>query len=72
MNIILYSTHCPKCIVLENKLKEKGIEYIENNDVDEMISKGWRSAPILEVDGEGLKFKEAVDWVNNYTAAEKK
>ena len=66
MNIILYSTHCPKCIVLENKLKEKNIKYTENNNVDEMISKGWRSAPILEIDGVGLLFKEAVDWVNKY------
>jgi glutaredoxin len=66
MNIVLYTTHCPKCIVLENKLNEKNIEYIENNDVDEMLNKGWRSAPVLEVDGTGLMFKEAVDWVNSF------
>lgn len=64
MSIVLYSTHCPKCMVLENKLKEKQIDYIENNDVDEMLDKGWRSAPVLEVDGKGLMFKEAIDWVN--------
>lgn len=66
MNIIFYSTHCPKCNVLKTKLDEKSVKYTENNDVDEMISKGWRSAPILEIDGVGLPFKEAVDWVNKY------
>ncbi len=64
MSIVFYSTHCPKCNVLKTKLDEKGIEYKENNDVDEMIAKGWRSAPVLEIDGKGLMFKEAVDWVN--------
>ncbi len=66
MKVVLYTTHCPKCIVLENKLNEKDIKYIENDNVDEMIAKGWRSAPILEIDGVGYKFKEAVDWVNSY------
>ena len=64
--VIFYSTHCPKCNVLKAKLDEKNIEYIENNDVKEMISKGWLSAPVLEVDGAALMFKEAVNWVNEY------
>ena len=62
--IKLYSTHCPKCKVLEIKLKQKNIEYEECNNVDEMLSKGVMTVPILEVDGEMLDFGKAVKWVN--------
>ena len=37
MKVILYSTGCPKCRVLKTKLDKKNINYIENNDVEEMI-----------------------------------
>ena len=62
--VIFYSTHCPKCRILELKLKQKSIEYKENNNVDEMLSKGITSAPCLEVDGELLDFGKAVKWIN--------
>lgn len=62
--IIFYSTHCPKCKILELKLKQKSIEYEENNNVDEMLHKGITSAPCLEVDGELLDFGKAVKWIN--------
>ena len=64
--IKLYSTHCPKCRVLETKLKSKNIQYVEITDVDEMVKKGFQAAPILEVDDKIMKFAEAVQWVNNY------
>lgn len=63
MEVILYSTHCPKCNVLKSKLDEKGIAYTENTNTKEMVAKGFREAPVLEVDGTIYKFKEAVDWV---------
>lgn len=63
MNIILYSTQCPKCKVLETKLKQSNIEFKEINDVDLMVEKGFKSAPILEVDGVTYDFKEAVEWI---------
>ena len=40
MKIILYSTGCPKCEVLKKKLKTKNIEYVENNNVEDMESLG--------------------------------
>lgn len=64
MRIVLYSTHCPKCNVLEKKLKGKNIEYEEVNDVEEMKEKGYLTVPVLEVDGKCLNFKEAVNWLN--------
>lgn len=64
--VIFHSSHCPRCQVLERKLKDKGIEYEENNDIHVMLSKGLETAPALEVDGKLMGFKEAVDWINSY------
>ena len=64
--IILYSTHCPKCIMLERKLKEKNIEYEEVNDVDKMLSLGLQDVPWLNVDGQMMNFGEAIKWINQY------
>ena len=64
MNIVLYSTHCPRCVVLEKKLKQKGIDYNEVNDVSIMEEKGFLEVPVLEADGEIMNFKEANDWIN--------
>lgn len=63
MDIIFYSTHCPKCRALEMLLKNKKIQYIEENDVDHMISLGLRSAPALMVDGKIMDFPAAMEWV---------
>ena len=63
LNVVLYSTHCPKCKVLESKLNQKGIDYEEVNDVKIMREKGFMSAPNLEVDGVVYDFKEAVKWI---------
>ena len=60
MEVIFHSTHCPKCKVIEIKMKQKNINYIENNDIDLMLSKGIKSAPCLEIDGEILDFKNAI------------
>lgn len=61
---ILYSTNCPKCKVLETKLKNKNIEFEICNDVDLMLSKGIQQAPYLEVDNELMDFSNAIKWVN--------
>lgn len=63
--IVLYTTNCPKCHVLETKLNAKGITYETNTDVKAMLAKGIVSAPYLEVDGELMDFVKAVEWVNN-------
>ena len=62
--IILYSTNCPKCNVLEKKLQSKYIDFEICNDVDLMLSKGIQQAPYLEVDNELMDFSKAVKWVN--------
>lgn len=64
MNIKLYSTGCPKCHVLESKLNSKNISYEVCNDKDVMISMGLTAIPVLEVDGNRMDFKQAVNWIN--------
>ena len=63
-SVTLYSTHCPKCQVLEKKLAKKGINFTLCDDVDFMRKQGWNEAPILEVDGQIMKFHDAVEWIN--------
>lgn len=65
MEVILYSTHCPKCVVLEKKLNQKSISYEEVNDVKIIREKGFLSVPMLEVDGEIMDFKTANNWINS-------
>jgi hypothetical protein len=61
--VTLYSTDCPRCKVLEQKLTAANIEFNINKDINILIEKGFSSAPALEVNGEFLDFKKAVDWV---------
>ena len=64
--IVLYSSHCPKCEILKKKLEEQNIEFEENNNIDEMIEKGFISAPMLDVNGEVMDYSKAVKWINTY------
>ena len=66
MSIILYSTGCPKCNVLEAKLNSKSIKYEVCRDIEVMQSKGMMTAPNLEVDGELMDFSAAIKWVREY------
>ena len=62
--VILYSTHCPKCNILAKKLQMANIDYIENNNTDEMLAKGMLSAPYVELeDGTLLDFMQANNWL---------
>ena len=63
--ITLYSTHCPKCAVLEKKLTQANIEFIINDDLELMKSKGIKSAPVIEKDGELLDFSKAIAWLRS-------
>ena len=60
---ILYSTGCPRCKILKKKLSEMGVEYVENNNVDEMLALGFNDVPMLSVDGKLMNFGEAVKWL---------
>lgn len=60
----LYTIHCPKCEVLKTKLTQKGIEFVENTNVDEMKAKGIETVPYLDTPEGLLNFSQAVKWIN--------
>lgn len=69
MNIVMYSTGCPKCRILKMKLDASGLDYTINDNIDEMIELGFRELPMLSVDGELIHFTDAVRWVNEHIPA---
>lgn len=62
--IVLYSTGCPKCKILKEKLDAAKIQYIEISNVDRILEKGIAFVPVLEVCGERMNFMEANRWMN--------
>lgn len=64
MDVVLYSTGCPRCNVLKAKLANKNIEYKEVNDEEYMLSIGLDEMPVLEVGGNRMNFGEANKWLN--------
>ncbi len=72
MEVILYTTHCPKCNILEKKMQIAGINYTVSEDVQKMLELGFKSAPVLTVDNEPYLFKEACLWVDDQNQGENK
>ena len=60
IKITLFTTNCPKCKILKQKLDQKNITYDMCEDVNIMQSKGIMSAPMLEIDGQMKNFNEAI------------
>lgn len=68
-SIVLYSSHCPKCDMIERILKEKGINFdvvddenfylplAEENNIDSM--------PFADVNGKILNTKELQEYIKN-------
>ena len=65
MHVILHTTNCPKCRVLEQKLNMKNIAFEKNTDIDiELLkSKGFMSAPVLQVGDKFMDFVSANNWI---------
>lgn len=62
--VTLYTTHCPRCKMIEMRLQQKGIEYTENTNIDEMIEMGFKTAPLLKVDDNApMEFGAAIKWI---------
>lgn len=64
MEIILYSTGCPRCNVLKKKLESKGVQYDECNDITLMRKLGIEQVPVLVIENNQMDYIEAVQWVN--------
>lgn len=69
MKIVLYSTDCPRCKVLEKKLRAKGIDFEINKNMDNIMGVaeqyGITSAPLLQVGDSVLTFELANQFINN-------
>ena len=63
-NIVLFSSGCPKCKVLKQKLDDKKIKYEVSEDFDELMQRNLQTVPVLKVNGEYYQFSEAVRMVN--------
>ena len=63
--IVLYSTGCPKCKVLKEKLKSSNIQYVEITDVDTIVKNGIDTVPVLDVDGIRMGFSAANEWIKS-------
>lgn len=63
MQITLYTTGCPICEMLKGKLDEAGIEYVVNEDVEEMKRLGITHVPMLKVGGALLDTRAALTYV---------
>lgn len=64
-NNVLYTIGCPKCTILEKKLKEKNIKYTMVSDRAILINMGFDEMPVFEVDGKRMNFAEAINWINS-------
>ena len=66
MNVKFYTQGCPKCKVLKAKLDQAGVEYelVDDFSIEELRSRGVMSLPILEVDGNLMKFSMQFTWLS--------
>lgn len=63
--LILYTTHCPKCTILEKKLNAKNLTYDICENVEVMKALGIQFTPMLAIEDRLLSFSEAVQYINN-------
>ena len=64
--INLYTTGCPKCKILEMKLKQKNIVFNEISNLEILKSKNILNVPVLEVDNTFYDFVSACKMVNEF------
>ena len=59
----LYTSGCGKCIVLERKLKDAGIPFKKETNLNKLIDNGIMNLPVLEVNGELYDFSRALKFI---------
>ncbi len=64
--VVLYSTDCPKCNVLKGRLEKNNIKFEISNDIDELIKRGFQSAPVLRVNDNYFDFTRAMNMLKSY------
>lgn len=51
------------CKMIEGKLKDKGILFEVNSNIEEMKKKGITNVPVAEINGVLMKTKEILNWM---------
>ena len=64
MKVKLYTTHCPKCKILEERLNEKNVKFEITDDMAELQKMNFKSVPNLEIDGKIYNYLEAIKYLN--------
>lgn len=63
---IVYSTGCPQCKILLQKIKEKTIPYEIIDDIKIMESKGILSVPVVEYNGKMYNYIDSLKLVRDW------
>lgn len=63
--IKMYTIECPKCMILERELIDKGIEFTKVMDTKIFSELEIHSFPMLEVNGKLLDFINSIKYINN-------
>lgn len=64
MKVKLYTTHCPKCKILEERLNEKNVKYEVIDDVEILQKMNFKSVPNLDIDGKIYNYLESIKYLN--------
>jgi len=63
--MIVYTTGCPKCRILEKKMMLKKLHYTVSSDIDVLVKENILTVPVLYVNGRYLKFEDAIQYINS-------
>ena len=63
MEVIMYSTNCPRCKTMAMQMDKKKLSYAVCTDVAEMESLGIHSVPALCVDGKVMTYEKSMQWI---------
>ena len=68
--ITLYSTHCPKCNILEGLMKKKGMEFNLVDNQEEVLKIAGEnnivSAPFAKIDDKFYTTKELQEYIKSF------
>ena len=64
MKVKLYTTHCPKCKILEERLNEKKVKYEVIDNIEELQKMNFKSVPNLEIDGKIYNYLDSIRYLN--------
>lgn len=61
--LIVYTTGCPRCEILKDKMIESNVYFTEVEDIEKMKELGIKQVPILEVNGKLLSYFKALEYI---------